>query len=321
MRILAAFFAGSLFFNVFAPAAVPPDDASSSARKWFATEGNKLAAAATMYLPEEAVTSTETKPEVGEITQVSAWSKEMLKGTYSPRNATEHIDMWVSPITQSGTILGVVVYTGSETSRYPLPLPKDSKLAPKITEGIPEPTTKPAPNPSMAVEPKNSHLPVKSSSNGAVYILPELARALVNGAKNTRRPSIPIYDPVIDGWFIRVEEQLTPVSVTACSRLSGSATLVQVRDAIQSWWGTAKVTPAPQHPETTTAPAPTAVWIVLAALFVSGLVALLIWLSLRRQSKAMEEVVPLPDPDLIIVPPPPPTTAIPTMPVSPTEAQ
>lgn len=300
--------------------AANPSDASA-ARKWFAAEGNKLAASTTGYLPTDAA-APDAKPEIGDITQVSTWSKSMLKGAFSPQNALQRINMWISPVTQGGSILGVVVYTGSDQGLYPVAVPKNSTLAPRVTEGTPEPTVKPGDtrNSWGAVEPKNSHLPVKTVPPGAAYILPDLARALINGARNSQRVAVPIYDPVVDAWFVLTDDQLVAVSATARARLSGSASLGQVREAIQSWWGTAPVTRAPEALEAAVTPAPTAIWVVVAAFLGAGLVAMLIFVALQRQAKAYEEVVPLEDTELIIVPPPPPTTAVPTITVSAAEA-
>lgn len=326
MKFWAAVLAGWLLMTPLVTGVIPAtaDDSGGAARRWFAAEGNKLAAATTGYLPTDAPVAPDSKPEVGDITQVSAWSESMLRGSYSLKTATKRINMWVAPVAQSGNLLGVIVYTSTSQRLYPVALPEASTLAPKVTEGIPEPTVKPEDNHGSeagdAVEPKNSHLPVKSNPPGAAYILPDLARALTHRTKNTRRPTIPIYDPVIEGWFILSDDQLSAVSATARAHLAGSAALIQVREAIQSWWGTAKVTPAPELPDTVTGSAPTAIWIVLTALLGAGVVAALILVAVQRQAKAYEEVVPLEDTELIIVPPPPPTTAVPTITVSAAEA-
>lgn len=295
-------------------ASAAADSPYAKARAWFASEGNKLAAATAMYLPSQLEVAPDSKPEVGEIAQVSTWTNAMLKGTYSLQNSTIPIDMWVAPVTQGGIALGVVVYTEPESQLFPTPLPKKSDLAPKPSEGIPEPTLTSNALTAGVVEPKNSHLAVKADPPGAAYILPELARALIAAPPSSERPNFPVYDPVVDGWFILVEDQLTPVSAAARARLRGTAGLLEVREAIQSWWGTAKTTPTPEPTVAGTSAAPTVFSVVSAALIGAGLVGLLIWLSLRRQSDSDEEVLPLPDPELIIVPPPPHTSAIPTLP-------
>lgn len=322
MRLVGAILACGLLVFPLSLAAAAPDDATESAHKWFNTEGVRLAAAASAYLPAGVSTAGEPKPVLGEMTQVATWSKSMLKGNYSPKDAVVNIGMWVAPVTESGIFLGVVVYTGSAVMSYPVRLPKHTRLAPKIIEGIPEPTPRAVGGssgglPVAAFEPKNSHLPVKSAPPGAVYILPDLARALSDNQRNRGKTLVPVYDPVIQAWFVLSGEQLTAVSATGRNYLAGSVKLSQVREAIQSWWGTAKATPAPDLPEAkTVAPSATVIGVVLASLLGASLVAALIALALRRQAKAYDEVVPLDDPDLIVVPPPPPTTAVPTIPVS-----
>ena len=118
------------------------------------------------------------------------------------------------------------------------------------------------------------------------------------------------------------EERLLPVSNAARARVVGEVTLVQVQEAVQSWWGTVSPTPTPTV-ETLPTNNNTLVWVVILAVAIVGVALLVVWLTFRWQSRTEDvaEVLSLPDPELIMVPTSAPTSAIPTLAVNSSEGE
>lgn len=292
----------------------------TSVQNWFNTQAQPLAQSLVAYAPANLKPDEEAVAEVGKPVQVLSWSAQMLQGSYAPETAMVPIDMWVAPVTLQGTSLGVVVYTASPKNLYPLPLPAQAgKLAPAATTGSPEPTVSPRDNTAEAaatgtIEPQNSHLPVRTIPPGSSYALPGLAKALLPGLLGAQRPASPVYDPVVKAWFSLKEETLSPASNAARDRLGGEARLSQVQASIQSWWGT--VTPTPtSEPKSNSTGRTIFTWIVVVAVVIVGATLLILMLTFRWQSRLeeAEEVLPLPDPELILVKDDAPTSAIPTL--------
>lgn len=302
-----------------------PDDV----RVWFATKTGSLGQSLREYLPSSTKVPPEAQIEVGTPTQVVTWSARLLRGTYTPDSVVAAIDMWVAPVSIDSRELGVVVYKPDSNNLYPLPLPTQSaSLAPKVTVGVPEPTLSPREENSPAsggyvTEPKNSHLPIRVDNPGASYVLPELAHALLATSPDAAHSNRPVYDPVIHGWFTLNEERLVPVSHAARARLGGAVTLGQVQEAVQSWWGTLSSSPTPTPEALQANSNSTLVWVVALAVAIAGVALLVVWLTFRWQSRPEDvtEVLPLPDPELILVPVSPPTSAVPTIAVSGLEAE
>ncbi|WP_295027053.1 hypothetical protein [uncultured Mobiluncus sp.] len=301
-----------------------PDDV----RVWFNTKAAAFGQSLREYLPDSVKVSPEAPIEVGTPTQVVTWSARMLRGTYNPDSAVTPIDMWVAPVSIDNRELGVVVYVSDEKGLYPLSQPAHVEtLAPKATAGVPEPTSNSRDNNSLVAggyvpEPKNSHLPVRSEAPGASYVLPDLAHALLATSPDSARSSRPVYDPIVRGWFMLNEERLLPVSNAARARVVGEVTLVQVQEAVQSWWGTVSPTPTPTV-ETLPTNNNTLVWVVILAVAIVGVALLVVWLTFRWQSRTEDvaEVLSLPDPELIMVPTSAPTSAIPTLAVNSSEGE
>lgn len=128
----------------------------------------------------------------------------------------------------------MVVYTGSGQGLYPMAVPKNSTLAPRVIEEALEPTVKSGDmrNNWDAMESRSSHLPVKTVPPGAACILPDLACALINGTRNSQCVTMPVYDLVMSARSALTDDQLVAVSITARTCLSGSASLEQVRKAV-----------------------------------------------------------------------------------------
>lgn len=301
----------TLLLEMFSLSAPAQADTTSEMQTWFSKEAPKLAAALAPYAPSTK-TAGGSRPVVGQPVQVYSWSRTFLQGKYSAQTALTPIQKWVAPVTQGNIALGVVVYTSKTDHLYPLKIPVESgTLAPSATVGVPEVTNNQQDSTSAGItEPQNSHLAVSAEPLGAVYVLPALARALAMFPTETIKP---VYDPLVDAWFIVNDERVTAICNTARDRLSGSVDLAQMQNAIQSWWGTAIVTPSPTPEASTGLPAATVFWAVALAVFVVILVLLLTWLALRGTSKLNEDVAPLEDPELIMEPAPPSTTAIPTL--------
>lgn len=293
-------------------AAQNSDSSRELVGKWFSETGEKYAQALMSFIPSGIEKSGETRLKLGSPIQAYSWSRTFLTGAYSLETALQPIDLWVAPVRFKSVFLGVVVYTRGDSDLFPLKPPYDKTLLPKVSDGVSTPASTASGSASkVVIEPKDSYLPIKSAPPGTVYALPKLAKEIFVASEKTKL-AYPVYDPVIDAWFIVKDEQLNPASNAARQRLGGSVALPGAQSAVQSWWGTASEAPTPE-PTRPSIPASTIILFVVLSFVGAGLVALFVWLGIRRQARLGEEVLPLPDPEIMVAAPPPPTSAIPTL--------